>query len=180
MVVISHGSDQYTQFYRRFFKVEGKMPQHLVTLTGVSAGCTEAFVVVSFELVKIRLQDKNSAGKYTSTMDCILKILKNEGPLAFFKGLEATLWRHATWNGGYFSVINVINGMLPKREVWCDLATLVCSVIVRFVRELCIFLNRLSSPFVFNMFVELWWRFSQQVYFGHPWGFLWNIVEYSI
>ncbi len=25
--------------------------------------------------------------------------------MAFFKGLEATIWRHAIWNGGYFGVI---------------------------------------------------------------------------
>ncbi|KAI9220469.1 mitochondrial carrier domain-containing protein [Blastocladiella britannica] len=109
-------SDQYTTMYRKMFNVQGKMPQHLVTLTGVSAGCTEAFLVVSFELVKIRLQDKNNAGKYKSTMDCIVKIFKEEGPLAFFKGMEATLWRHATWNGGYFSVINIVNDQLPVTD----------------------------------------------------------------
>ncbi|KAI9152567.1 hypothetical protein H9P43_009359 [Blastocladiella emersonii ATCC 22665] len=109
-------NEQYTALYRNLFDVQGKMPQHLVTLTGVSAGCTEAFLVVSFELVKIRLQDKNNAGKYKSTMDCISKIMAEEGPLAFFKGLEATLWRHATWNGGYFSVINIINAQLPEQE----------------------------------------------------------------
>lgn len=30
----------------------------LPVLAGTSAGCTEAFVVVPFDLVKIRLQDK--------------------------------------------------------------------------------------------------------------------------
>ena len=34
-----------------------------------------------------------------------MKILKQEGPLAFLNGLESTLWRHALWNGGYFGVI---------------------------------------------------------------------------
>ncbi|KAJ3368039.1 hypothetical protein GGF31_006872 [Allomyces arbusculus] len=111
-------NEQYTALYRKLFNVQGKMPQHLVTLTGVSAGCTEAFLVVSFELVKIRLQDKASAGKYKSTWDCVAKIMREEGPLAFFKGLEATIWRHATWNGGYFSVINVIDGALPEQDTY--------------------------------------------------------------
>ncbi|KAL7751780.1 hypothetical protein RI367_002780 [Sorochytrium milnesiophthora] len=109
-------NDQYTTLYRRLFNVQGKMPQHLVTLTGVSAGCTEAVLVVSFELVKIRMQDKANAGKYRSTMHCIQTILREEGPMAFTKGLEATLWRHATWNGGYFSLINVVNNMLPEAD----------------------------------------------------------------
>ncbi|ORZ40770.1 mitochondrial carrier domain-containing protein [Catenaria anguillulae PL171] len=83
-------NEQYTAMYKKMFNVQGKMPQHLVTLTGVSAGCTEAFLVVSFELVKIRLQDKNNAGKY----------------------------KHATWNGGYFSVINIVNDNLPHTDTY--------------------------------------------------------------
>ncbi|KAJ1978831.1 hypothetical protein H4R35_001749 [Dimargaris xerosporica] len=52
-------NEQYTQLYLNFFQME-KMNQPLSILTGVSAGVTEAFLVASFELVKIRLQDKNS------------------------------------------------------------------------------------------------------------------------
>lgn len=49
------------------------MNQSLSVLTGASAGATEAFVVVPFELVKIRLQDKASAGKYNGIMDVVMK-----------------------------------------------------------------------------------------------------------
>jgi solute carrier family 25 2-oxodicarboxylate transporter 21 len=45
-----------------------------------------------------------------------VKILKEEGPLAFFKGLEATLWRHGMWNGGYFGVIHGVKNALPDAE----------------------------------------------------------------
>lgn len=92
------------------------MDQSLSVLTGISAGITEAFVVVSFELVKIRMQDRNNAGKYRNTLDCVLKIAREEGPSAFFKGLEATVWRHAAWNGGYFGVIHGVRETLPKAE----------------------------------------------------------------
>jgi hypothetical protein len=37
--------------------------------------------------------------------------------LALFNGLEATVWRHAAWNGGYFGVIFGVRDMLPKAEV---------------------------------------------------------------
>lgn len=90
------------------------MTQGLSIATGVSAGITEAFVVVSFELVKIRMQDKANAGRYKNTFDCVLKIFREEGPLAFFKGLESTIWRHAAWNGGYFGVIHGVKAALPK------------------------------------------------------------------
>ncbi|KAJ3287840.1 hypothetical protein HK104_008432 [Borealophlyctis nickersoniae] len=102
--------------YKRLYTTHGLTGQKLAVASGVSAGCTEALVVVSFELVKIRLQDKNNAGKYKNTLDCVAKIFREEGPLAFFKGLEATLWRHAVWNGGYFGSISAIRAALPKPE----------------------------------------------------------------
>ncbi len=76
------------------------------------------------------------AGKYKNTMDCVQKIFREEGLLlssncvstdfpvgflAFFRGLEATIWRHAIWNGGYFGVIKyrimLLNNVLFCRTV---------------------------------------------------------------
>ena len=108
-------NEQYSKLYMSLTG-EKKMTQRLSIATGVSAGITEAFVVVSFELVKIRMQDRSNAGKYLNTIDCIKKILKQEGPLAFFKGLESTIWRHAAWNGGYFGVIHGVKSMLPASK----------------------------------------------------------------
>lgn len=70
-----------------------KPGQGIATLTGCSAGATESFVVVPFELVKIRLQDRASAGKYKGPVDCVTQIVKNEGVLAMYHGLEPTFWR---------------------------------------------------------------------------------------
>jgi len=66
--------------------------------------------------VKIRLQDKANAGKYKNTWDAVVKIAQAEGPLAFYKGLESTIWRHAAWNGGYFSLIYKLKSMMPKAQ----------------------------------------------------------------
>ncbi len=54
-------------------------------LAGMSAGMTEAFVVVSFELVKIRLQDKNSVGKFKNGTEVLKNVLKNEGKFFFIQ-----------------------------------------------------------------------------------------------
>jgi hypothetical protein len=51
-------NDEWGKVYRNMFGV-AKMNQSLSILTGASAGATEAFVVVPFELVKIRLQGKH-------------------------------------------------------------------------------------------------------------------------
>ena len=92
------------------------MDQKLSILTGASAGATEAFVVVPFELVKIRLQDKAQAGKYTGMIDCVMKTVRQEGPLALYNGLESTMWRHILWNAGYFGCIFQVRAQLPVAE----------------------------------------------------------------
>ena len=89
------------------------MDQKLSILTGASAGATEAFVVVPFELIKIRLQDRASAGKYSGMIDCVVKTVRAEGPLALYNGLESTLWRHILWNAGYFGCIFQVKKLLP-------------------------------------------------------------------
>lgn len=93
---------------------QDKMTQSLSVLTGCSAGATESIVVVPFELVKIRLQDKAQAHLYTGPMDVVSKIVKADGVLGLYAGLESTFWRHVLWNGGYFSVIFALRAQMPK------------------------------------------------------------------
>uniref|UniRef100_A0A0W0EWD7 Mitochondrial carrier n=1 Tax=Moniliophthora roreri TaxID=221103 RepID=A0A0W0EWD7_MONRR len=91
---------------RTFLQMTGekKMNQQLSILTGCSAGATESFVVVPFELVKIRLQDKSST--YAGPMDVVKQIVKKEGLLGL----------HLWWNGGYFGCIFQVKSMMPKAE----------------------------------------------------------------
>jgi len=108
-------NDEWGKFYRTLFQAS-KMTQSLSILTGATAGATEAFVVVPFELVKIRLQDKAQAGRYTGMIDCVVKTVKAEGPLALYNGLESTMWRHILWNAGYFGCIFQVRELLPKAD----------------------------------------------------------------
>lgn len=101
-------NEQYKQLYSEWGL------KNTAVLTGVSAGCTEALVVVSFDLVKIRLQDKANAGKYKNTADAFAVIFREEGFKGFFRGIEATIWRHGAWNGGYFGCISYVKDALPK------------------------------------------------------------------
>jgi len=94
----------------------GNLSQTNAIYCGMGAGVTEAFVVVPFELVKIRLQAKENMGVYKNTTDALKKILQKEGPLALYKGLESTIWRNASWNGGYFGLIHMLTDMLPKPQ----------------------------------------------------------------
>lgn len=106
-------NDEWGKVYRKMFGMN-QMNQSLSVLTGATAGATESFVVVPFELVKIRLQDKASAGKYNGMVDCVVKTVKNEGILTMYQGLESTMWRHILWNAGYFGCIFQVRQLLPK------------------------------------------------------------------
>lgn len=103
-------NDEWGKFYRNLFGVT-TTTQPLAVLTGATAGATESFVVVPFELVKIRLQDK--ASTYTGPADVVKKLVQSEGLLALYNGLEATLWRHVSWNAGYFGCIFQVRQLLP-------------------------------------------------------------------
>lgn len=92
---IDRANDWWGKTYKQAFGVE-KPGQGMSVLTGCSAGATESFVVVPFELVKIRLQDRNSAGKYKGPLDCVAQVIKHEGVLGMYHGLEPTFWRSAS------------------------------------------------------------------------------------
>lgn len=79
----------------------------------MGAGITEAFVVVPFELVKIRMQARENVGRYANSMDAVVKIAKQEGVMTFYKGLESTLWRNGVWNAAYFGTIHRLKEAIP-------------------------------------------------------------------
>jgi solute carrier family 25 (mitochondrial 2-oxodicarboxylate transporter), member 21 len=106
-------NDEWGKLWRQAFGVQ-KMNQSLSILTGASAGATEAFVVVPFELVKIRLQDKAQASKYNGMIDVVRKVIAQEGILTLYQGLESTIWRHVLWNAGYFGCIFQVKALLPE------------------------------------------------------------------
>ncbi|PWN26373.1 mitochondrial carrier [Jaminaea rosea] len=106
-------NDFWAKTYRSAFGTD-QMTQGLSVLTGCSAGATESFVVVPFELVKIRLQDKAQAHLYKGPMDVVAKIVKTDGLLGLYAGMESTFWRHVLWNGGYFGCIHQVRSLMPK------------------------------------------------------------------
>lgn len=104
-------NEQYGALYKKHFGFEnGKA---LAVATGVSAGMTEAVIVALPDLIKIRMQDKNNAGKYGGAIDVLKTMIRDEGSLSLLRGLEATIWRHALWNGGYFGSISFIKSAIP-------------------------------------------------------------------
>lgn len=104
-------NDEWGKFYRKQFGV-AEMNQSLAVLTGATAGATESFVVVPFELIKIKLQDKTS--KFNGMGDVMKHVIKENGLFGMYKGLESTMWRHVAWNAGYFGLIHQVRTLMPK------------------------------------------------------------------
>jgi solute carrier family 25 2-oxodicarboxylate transporter 21 len=101
-----------------FANKDKKLSMAGAAAAGSCAGMTEAVVVVPFELVKIRMQDRQNAARYASSGDAVVKIFRQEGPMAFYKGFESTLWRNAVWNATYFGMIHAINTTSPAEGDW--------------------------------------------------------------
>lgn len=108
-------NDEWGKYWKSVFGVS-QLTGPLAVLNGGCAGATEAFIVVPFELVKIRMQDKARASMYKGPGDCLMKTIREEGVLSLYKGLESTLWRQTIWNAGYFGIIFQIRSLMPKAE----------------------------------------------------------------
>jgi len=112
------------ELFKPFFQnKQGKISNLGAAGAGALAGATEAFINTPFEVVKVRMISPDALGLYKSTGDAVGKIIKQEGPLALYKGFEAQMTRNAIWNGTYFGVINFTKQILwtPKdkaSEIW--------------------------------------------------------------
>ena len=85
--------------------------QTVAIISGASAGAVEASVIVPFELVKVQMQDVTC--KFDSPVGVLKDIIRKDGFLGIYQGLESTVWRHAFWNAGYFGVIFQVRNSLP-------------------------------------------------------------------
>lgn len=68
------------------------VPKLVVGGFGVIAGAASVFGNTPIDVVKTRMQGLE-ASQYKNTLDCAVKILKNEGPFAFYKGTVPRLGR---------------------------------------------------------------------------------------
>jgi len=67
-------------------------------------------------VVKVRLQAKEHLGKYANSLDCVQKLCREEGLLAFSNGLSATIGRNSVFNCVYFTVMYKIKQVSPTPQ----------------------------------------------------------------
>lgn len=98
--IMKQGSNQAIRFYvmetlKDIYKGDDPkkpVPKLLVGAFGAVAGAASVFGNTPIDVVKTRMQGLE-ASKYKSTADCAMKIWKNEGPAAFYKGTVPRLSR---------------------------------------------------------------------------------------
>eukprot|EP00595_Chromulina_sp_UTEXLB2642_P001470 CAMPEP_0196765952 /NCGR_PEP_ID=MMETSP1095-20130614/15756_1 /TAXON_ID=96789 ORGANISM="Chromulina nebulosa, Strain UTEXLB2642" /NCGR_SAMPLE_ID=MMETSP1095 /ASSEMBLY_ACC=CAM_ASM_000446 /LENGTH=156 /DNA_ID=CAMNT_0042125407 /DNA_START=280 /DNA_END=746 /DNA_ORIENTATION=+ len=90
--ILKQGSNQGLRFmffnkYKDILTDEGKKPLSplLALIGGMMAGCFSTLGNNPFDVVKTQMQGVNSS-RYSSTLDCFVKIFKEEGLAGYYKG----------------------------------------------------------------------------------------------
>ncbi|XP_065854295.1 mitochondrial uncoupling protein 1 isoform X1 [Euphorbia lathyris] len=86
----------YDQVKQSILKIPG-FTDNVVThlLSGLGAGFVAVCIGSPVDVVKSRMMGDSA---YKSTLDCFIKTLKNDGPLAFYKGFIPNFGRLGSWN----------------------------------------------------------------------------------
>ncbi|GFR41679.1 hypothetical protein Agub_g2425, partial [Astrephomene gubernaculifera] len=105
--------------------VEHTPPIHkrvLDILPGVSGGVARVMIGQPFDTIKVRLQvlGKGTAMAaklppsevYSNSMDCVRKMVRNEGPLSFYKGTVAPLVGNMVLLGIHFPTFSTVRKAL--------------------------------------------------------------------
>merc|ERR1712048_79369 len=81
---------------------------------GFLAGCVSVLLTQPQDCVKSRMQGEAAKELYSGTMDCAMKMLKSEGPTAFFAGGIPRCVQVGMTSGISFALFPVISKLLNK------------------------------------------------------------------
>jgi solute carrier family 25 citrate transporter 1 len=99
--MLKQGSNQAIRFFvmetlkeqYRKYTLKGPndpVPILITGLFGLTAGAASVFGNTPLDVVKTRMQSLE-ASKYKNTLDCAMKIMRNEGPLAYVKNQKSDI-----------------------------------------------------------------------------------------
>mmetsp|Transcript_70131 Transcript_70131/g.195087 ORF Transcript_70131/g.195087 Transcript_70131/m.195087 type:complete len:294 (+) Transcript_70131:82-963(+) len=81
---------------------------------GFLAGCGSVVLTQPQDCVKSRMQGEAAKELYSGTVDCALKMMRNEGPTAFFAGSIPRMVQVGMTSGISFALFPVISKLLNK------------------------------------------------------------------
>eukprot|EP01004_Peranema_trichophorum_P006282 NODE_5105_length_1066_cov_164.809120_g4549_i0.p1 GENE.NODE_5105_length_1066_cov_164.809120_g4549_i0~~NODE_5105_length_1066_cov_164.809120_g4549_i0.p1 ORF type:complete len:281 (-),score=48.21 NODE_5105_length_1066_cov_164.809120_g4549_i0:221-1063(-) len=99
---------------------------------GLATGASEVAFLTPFNFVKFRMQ--RPEWQYKNMIDCITRVYKEEGPLAYWKGTHAVFWRNSICMYGMVGFYNRIEGILPTNMRFKALTTgALCGILGSFM-----------------------------------------------
>merc|ERR1712222_85496 len=81
---------------------------------GFLAGCGSVFLTQPQDCVKSRMQSEAAKELYSGTVDCAMKMMKSDGPSAFFAGAIPRMVQVGMTSGISFALFPVISQLLNK------------------------------------------------------------------
>jgi len=127
LLATSHGGVQFSiyEILAKFIQ-KTKQSDHLSGLESFFAGgMSKAVALVSTQplsVVRSRLQEQRSYKgaklEYGGFLDCIFKMYRNEGTLAFFKGIGPSLWRLTLSSACFFFLLEKSRGLLISLDLF--------------------------------------------------------------
>jgi hypothetical protein len=87
-----------------------------VLLSGSIAGMISASITTPADVIKTRLQAKNSS-EYKGLVDCLHKVISNEGYKALFKGLVPRVVRSSPQYGFMLLSYEILSKLLKEEEI---------------------------------------------------------------
>ncbi|XP_008331205.1 mitochondrial uncoupling protein 2-like [Cynoglossus semilaevis] len=108
--------DMIKELILKYDVMTDNLPCHFTAAFG--AGFCTTIVASPVDVVKTRFMN-SAAGQYRSAVDCALIMLKNEGPMAFYKGFTPAFLRLGSWNIVMFVTYEQIKrGMIRAQQHW--------------------------------------------------------------
>ena len=90
---------------------------------GFIAGITGTIAGYPFDTVKVRLQTQTLNHRlYSGSLDCFIKIAKQESILGFYKGMSSPMFGVAIINGIVFSIQNLSKNLFENPNAYSTLA----------------------------------------------------------
>ncbi|OQU84127.1 mitochondrial uncoupling protein 1 [Sorghum bicolor] len=103
----------YDQVKQTILKLPGFKDDVVTHLfAGLGAGFFAVCVGSPVDVVKSRMMGDSA---YKSTLDCFVKTLKNDGPLAFYKGFLPNFARLGSWNVIMFLTLEQVQKMFVRK-----------------------------------------------------------------
>merc|ERR1719335_1844201 len=81
---------------------------------GFAAGCISVLLTQPQDCVKSRMQGEAAKQLYSGTVDCAMKMMKAEGPTAFFAGAIPRCVQVGMTSGISFMLFPIISKLLNK------------------------------------------------------------------